>query len=568
MKYLLCAAAILVLSAPRLLLSQTVLPAGTGDLGAQVNAAMAALPASGGKIVIQTQPGGQCYTYTAPIVITKAVILQGQGPSTCLSFQGSGAAISFYGNRTGLSQAGTYPAGFGLRDLTITGLGADSGQTGLALGGTDSSVGFVGSGLTIASFGTGLYFNRGVWNFRLDHSTFNLNAQSIVWPSDLEFGGENMEFGEDTFVGAPGHYTNAIDIDADIGGGVSNMGALTFVSCNFDDAQVVIDNGSGAVRFYSPHFENPNRSSGDNPFLVIRAYTAASDVILDGPDFYNDQNNPYPPDFVEIDGGPTVKITQIRSLNLDGTTNVPANVVINGGSPLVTFVGDAPLRATQKQYIVASGNPQIWALGGWDSTNQIVSQGPMTYSQAIPYNDALSPEVQIGSTGSGYTPAIGFDLPTGVGGTYYPMQIQENGANELDFCSGTTGPAGNGPFNCSASVVNGVFRNTVPDGTSPLVVASHTPPVNLNAWPATFSPSGAQIQNPHITTGKVILPASGQATVSFSQSALFSQTPACTVSYQTGQPMSLVPLSFNAIQSEISIYGQQYIGVYFICIGN
>jgi hypothetical protein len=342
------------------------------------------------------------------------------------------------------------------------------------------------------------------------------------------------------------------------------MNNLTFVSCNFDNAQLVIDNGSGSVRLYSPHFENPGGLSGNEPFVRILAYTVATDVIMDGPDFYNDQSNPYPSSFIELDGSPTVTISQMRSVNLDGSTNVPANLVINGNAN-VTLLGDAPLRATQQQYIVESGNPQIWAMGGWNASNTITSQSPMMYSQSYQSNDGTSPIVQIG--GSGYQPTIGFDLWTGVGSSFFGMQIQETGPNELDFCTNGAAAVGAGTYVCNAGVVNGVFKSTVPDGTAPLTVSSHTPPDNLNAWPATFAASGAQILNPHITTGKVILPASGQATVLFQNGAQFTQTPACTLTYQA--PFEVTqPLTGNPAPTQISVLGQAYIGVYYICVGN
>jgi hypothetical protein len=147
------------------------------------------------------------------------------------------------------------------------------------------------------------------------------------------------------------------------------------------------------------------------------------------------------------------------------------------------------------------------------------------------------------------------------------MQIQENAANELDFCSGSTGPAGNGPFTCNASVVNGVFKNTVPDGTPPLSVASHTPPTNLNAWPATFAPSGTQIQNPHITAGLVTMPASGVANVLFEGNASFYLTPVCTLTYKASFRIQN-NLTANVAPGAIVIFGQPYIGVNFICVGN
>lgn len=555
----------LILFLPDAALTQITVPVNGSDIGAQINAAAAALPANGGKIIVQTAANGQCYSFSAPIVITKAIIIEGQGPSTCLSFVGSGTAVSFEGNVPSFIPSGSFADGFGLRDLTLRGLGPDSGQTALTLGGPNTaSVGFYGSGLSIVNFGLGLEFGRGTWNFKMEHSIFGLNGQSVHWSSSLHFGGENLEFDSVTFVGAT--FVNSVEIDDESNTEFSNVNNLTFVSCNFDSAQLVINNGAGSVRMYSPHFENAGVGSGTEPFVRIRAYTAASDVMLDGPDFYNNQSNPYPPSFIEIDGGPTVTISQMRSVNLDGTTNVPTNLLIAGDAN-VTLLGDAPLRATQQQYVVASGNPHLWVMGGQDSSNKVESPTPMMYTQTYASANGQSPVVQIG--GNDNLPAIGFGLWSGSGSSYYGMQIKQTAPNELDFCSKGAGSLVGGNYVCNAGVANGVFKSTVPDGTAPLSVTSHTPPDNLNAWPATFAAAGYQILNPHVTTGKYILPASGQAVVPFLQSARFSQTPVCTISYQTsGRYSSLAPLSSNPYPNQIALFGQPYIGVYYICIGN
>jgi hypothetical protein len=543
--------------------AQVKLPNGGGDLGAQINAAASALPANGGKILLQPEPNGQCYVFSVPIVITKAIIIQGQGPSTCLNFAGAGAAITFAGGTSSFSPKGSYVDGFGLRDLMLVGSGPSGNQTGVLLGGTASTVGFYATGITISSFGLGLQFGRGVWNFKMEHSIFGGNGQSVHWASSLHFGGENLQFDGVTFVGAT--FANSVEFDDATNTDFSNLNNLTLVSCNFDSAQLVINNGAGGIRLYSPHFENAGIGSGTEPFVRISAYTAGTDVVMDGPDFYNDQNNPYPPAFIEIDGGAIVTITQMRSINLDGSANVPTNVVINGWAT-VTMIGSAPLRAAQRQYTIASGSPLVWVMGGQDSNNQVTTQAPLSFSQTYGPNDQ-SPIVQVG--GDGYAPYVGFDRWSGTGNSYYGMRIQENGPSELDFCSTGLGPAGSGTPNCQASIVNGVFTSSVPDGTPPLSVQSHTPPTNLNAWPATFDPSGTQIQNPHITTGKVILPPSGTATVSFLGASAFSQTPACSVSYQTSfqlqQPQAL---SSNPYPNQIVVFGQPYIGVYFMCLGN
>src|SRR5215469_14118048 len=86
--------------------AQVTLPNGSGDLGAQINAAAAALPANGGKILLQSQANGQCYVFSVPIVITTPIILEGQGPSTCLSFVGSGTAVTFAGGTSNVTPMG------------------------------------------------------------------------------------------------------------------------------------------------------------------------------------------------------------------------------------------------------------------------------------------------------------------------------------------------------------------------------------------------------------------------------------------------------------------------------
>ena len=452
--------ALLGLLVPLAAHTQVTLPNGGTDLGAQINAAAAALPANGGKILLQSESTGQCYVFSVPIVITKAVIIQGQGSSTCLNFAGSGTAVTFAGGSSSVIAQG-YVDGFGLRGLLLLGSGVSGNQTGLLLGGTNNTVGFYATGVTISNFGLGLQFGRGVWNFKMEHSIFNMNGQNVHWASSLHFGGENLDFDNVTFIGAT--FTNSVEIDDNTTTDFSNLNNLTFVSCNFDSAQLVINNGAGGIRLYSPHFENPS-GSGTEPFVRISAYTAGTDVVMDGPDFYNDQSNPYPPEFVWIDGGAIVTITQMRSINLDGSQNVPTNVVV-GGWATVTFLGSSQLRAAKTQYTIMPGTSPV--------IRDISDQGV--------------------GTGSNH------------------------------------------------------------QGTSL----------------ATFDASGAQIQNAHVTSGKVILPPSGTATVDFMGASAFSQTPACSVSYQTGASLTQPqPLSFNPLPNQIVIFGQQYIGVYFQCIGN
>ena len=62
-----------------------------GDIGAQINAAYSALPASGGKIIINPKVGGGKYDYSTPIVLAtsgKYVVLEGIAPGGASSAEG------------------------------------------------------------------------------------------------------------------------------------------------------------------------------------------------------------------------------------------------------------------------------------------------------------------------------------------------------------------------------------------------------------------------------------------------------------------------------------------------
>ena len=216
--------ALLGLLVPLAAHTQVTLPNGGTDLGAQINAAAAALPANGGKILLQSESTGQCYVFSVPIVITKAVIIQGQGSSTCLNFAGSGTAVTFAGGSSSVIAQG-YVDGFGLRDLLLLGSGVSGNQTGLLLGGTNNTVGFYATGVTISNFGLGLQFGRGVWNFKMEHSIFNMNGQNVHWASSLHFGGENLDFDNVTFIGAT--FTNSVEIDDNTTTDFSNLNNLT-----------------------------------------------------------------------------------------------------------------------------------------------------------------------------------------------------------------------------------------------------------------------------------------------------------------------------------------------------
>lgn len=93
----------------------------SGDIGAQINAAYAALPANGGEIVVVPPASGSCYNYTTPIVFNtsgKYPILEGAPASSggvCLNYTPTTATAALtldYVPVSGVSQGG-----HGLRNI-------------------------------------------------------------------------------------------------------------------------------------------------------------------------------------------------------------------------------------------------------------------------------------------------------------------------------------------------------------------------------------------------------------------------------------------------------------------
>jgi hypothetical protein len=119
---------------------------GGGDIGSQINAAYAALPASGGSIVVIPQSSGACYSFTSKINFGtpgKYVILQGASPTasgnlgSCLRWTSTIPSVAINIDWTP-RDGGGYVTGAGIRDIVLTNghkdCAADGGCGSLATG--------------------------------------------------------------------------------------------------------------------------------------------------------------------------------------------------------------------------------------------------------------------------------------------------------------------------------------------------------------------------------------------------------------------------------------------------
>lgn len=163
-----------------------------GDIGQRANAAYAALPSGGGKIVVDPKADGSCYDYTHTITFTtagKLVLLEGGQSSSgtesvynnCLNYTPtSGAAISIdYADGT----AGQFTSGSGISNITFinNNCTATAGCGGSAVG--------ILIGLTNAGDQQAIYTNVSVQGFDTGYSELNTSflvaGQNWVNPSFL-----------------------------------------------------------------------------------------------------------------------------------------------------------------------------------------------------------------------------------------------------------------------------------------------------------------------------------------------------------------------------------------------
>lgn len=237
---------------------------GGGDIGAQINAAYAALPSTGGFIYVIPQSNGACYSFTTPITFTtsgKYPTLSGlaavsntagnQPGGACLNYTPVTATTAMTLDYVQGVGGGNTPTG-GIRDLQLTntlsytngGPGGGSSATGIACGGTNGGAqqAFF-SNLTIRGFNVGFSCGNGVsWGMNFLHSTFALNNTGFAATAAIEvvqfFGGEFLANG-----------TPASSVSAN----------LKFHQVHFDSnfSPANYSGSSGAqISYQAPHFEN------------------------------------------------------------------------------------------------------------------------------------------------------------------------------------------------------------------------------------------------------------------------------------------------------------------------
>ena len=270
------------------------------DMGTEINALYAALPATGGCIVI---PGGT-FSYSTPILFNtnqKYVSLRGDGSaSTFLKYTPtSGNAIRYdCGDPTGhiayeitgftlMGKSSLLAAG---GTNTNTSVGIYYGGTDATGGGGNGAVGINTHDMNVNGFGTNWEIGADAYMLAFNHCSNSggnggqAARGSLVHINAAANSGERNNFFDCTFTD-PGNSDpdNAIYITN--GGTASN----NFVECSIDNAQIRVGSSNGTTNINFNHFENAGTTGIYGDYIVILGVSSDSSthINLIGNEFAN-----------------------------------------------------------------------------------------------------------------------------------------------------------------------------------------------------------------------------------------------------------------------------------------
>ena len=265
------------------------------DIGAQINAAYASLPATGGEIIL-TESG----SFSTPVVFdtpNKPALLVGL-PADIITLtyeRTTGTAITFnYGTQ--------HRMGHGMRDVTLTGPGDASNTVGVVFGGTNGAEGIDFRDFKIQSFGVNLQMGSNTWLAQFDHGMIRDGGINVLLGSNLVQAGEEIVFYHVTFADAPPPHTNSVWVQ---GGGQE----VVFTDCSFDQAQLRMGSSGAAAGaqlvVQGTHFENPNWqwAGAVNYDYVTMDNTPGNYLRLTDSYFLQDALSGGPSRFISVNGG-------------------------------------------------------------------------------------------------------------------------------------------------------------------------------------------------------------------------------------------------------------------------
>lgn len=377
------------------------------DMGAQINAAYAALPSTGGIIIV---PGGN-YSHATPIVcntLDKPVLLRGApAGGTILTFTGTGhsAAVT-------LNMTKAITSGYGIRDIKLVGPGSLGTTAGLILGGlgADDGKGFAGGTLQnvhVRGFGCNIVIGNNTFMLTMDNCTSNFGGKLLFEKGGAGAGatdwsvngtntinsGENMRVVNCCFADANNQQGGLSTARYAVHLQLSGLCDWNFVGTSFDDAELYIDKTGGTgnnIHLTNCHFENP---AGDSiaTYNFITTLTAQTNVTLSliNCQFVQDANTSAPTAFIFASG--TIHAFGCTCVRNSSTT-VPAFVVFTdtGASNIFNWAGMRTRNSAYTNVVASVGTATSgWATG--DGAYSLVSErGVATFSNTNSVLDATT----------------------------------------------------------------------------------------------------------------------------------------------------------------------------------
>ena len=305
------------------------------DMGAKINAAYAALPSSGGTIIV---PSG-AYSFSTEIALStnkKPVYLQcAAGGGTILTWTGGANSTStLFDTGDVAGTTGTFNALNGISGCDFEGPntgGTENGTVGLQIGKTNGAPSSTFTGLHILGFDEGIVTGNNTWNILISSTALEYNNQAYIDEGTTNEG-ENNCFDFDLFSECN---TTAKCVYLP----TSSTASMTFNQDAFDDAQLFVADGNFATNVMGGHFENPNVQAVGQyiPIIYAQANNGYSQFNINGTAFVDDATTSGKAWYNEIlSGGPL----NVQSVSVDGNGGIasPAFVQeVNTGFQTMTL---------------------------------------------------------------------------------------------------------------------------------------------------------------------------------------------------------------------------------------
>lgn len=239
------------------------------DIGAKVNAAYAALPATGGTIVVATSSS---FSTTMNFnTANKSVRLECNAGVT-LTYTGSATSTIF-----NTFQYPNYPADAGIFGCFLYG-SSGSVSTGVELGGSNGAAGYVIES-TVQNFGFGVVSGANTYLTTIQNSHLSNNNVNY-YVNSANNSGENLRVVNTTLADCK-TVPRCIYLATD------STASIAFENVSFDNAQLFAESGNYNVNITGGHFENPNYGATGRYSFIVASSSAQTNITITGTTFWN-----------------------------------------------------------------------------------------------------------------------------------------------------------------------------------------------------------------------------------------------------------------------------------------